>query len=117
MTSTEDRLRAALAGKASSVTYGDLRNPHPPQALPRGTVRRGVRPAALLALTAVLVAAALLLPRLLADGPHPSPATPPSLPVAPTVPIPSPSPSAKVPEPVEPARPTPTSPAPSAKES
>jgi hypothetical protein len=93
MRSVEERLRAALAAKAASVTHDDLGSPRPPSRRPAVALRRGLRVAAVVALAAVLVAVLLLLPQLLARSHDPVPAGPPSPPASPSrtaVPAPPP---------------------------
>ncbi|WP_329457001.1 hypothetical protein [Streptomyces sp. NBC_01497] len=95
MTGTEERLRAALAAKAATVTRADLRHPLPPSA---GRVTHRLRTASLLALAAALIGAALLLPGALrhqADQPpaiRPQPtASPSSSPPPAPAPVPVPA--------------------------
>ncbi|MCA1223076.1 hypothetical protein [Streptomyces sp. 8L] len=103
MSTVEERLRAALAAKADTVTHAGLRAPLAPVA---GRAGHRLRTAALFALAAAVIGVALALPAALARHTDQPPATRPHAtrtarhPPSPSAPAPVPSaalPSARPP--------------------
>jgi hypothetical protein len=91
VTGTEERLRAALAAKADTVTRADLRRPVLPAT---GRTGHRLRTAALLTLAAALIGAVLALPSALTHhGDQPPAAPPPAAPSSSPPPAPAPVPA------------------------
>jgi hypothetical protein len=100
VTGTEERLRAALAAKADTVTRADLRRAVLPST---GGGGHRLRTAALFILVAALIGAALLLPGALTHRADQPPATRPHPTTSPSA-APAPAPARPSSRPEQPAR-------------